>query len=66
MYQSIYYEYPNRFLIRDDEKGWLEKEYQPLFYKISEEGTLPTLDGKKAKATKRYDKEDPGIYMKRM
>jgi DNA polymerase elongation subunit (family B) len=64
MYQSIYYEYPNRFLIRDDEKGWLEKEYQPLFYKISEEGTLPTLDGKKAKATKRYDKEDPNLYEK--
>jgi DNA polymerase elongation subunit (family B) len=64
MYQAIHYEYPNQFWIRDDEKGWLEKEYQPLFYKIDKKGNLPTLDGKYAKTTKRYDKEDLELYEK--
>jgi DNA polymerase elongation subunit (family B) len=64
MYQAIHYEYPNRFWIRDDEKGWIEKEYQPLYYKLDEGGTLPTLDGKKAKAVKYYDKEDLTLYEK--
>jgi len=65
MYQAIYYDYFNKTAhLRDDELGWNSFAYQPTYYKISPTGTMPTLDGKRANPTKKFDKLDKDLYEK--
>jgi DNA polymerase elongation subunit (family B) len=62
MYQAIFYEYPNKFYLRDDEKGWVHFEHEPTYFRIDPNGKYPTLDGKMASPTKKYVKDDPDLY----
>jgi DNA polymerase elongation subunit (family B) len=60
VYQSISYNYQDRkCYLRDDEKGWLEFEYTPTYYKVDPKGKFKTLDGKIVSPTKYADKSDP-------
>lgn len=65
MYTGVYYDYLSKKAhIRDDELGWYSFEYRPTYYKLDPDGEFETLDGKRANATKKYDKEDPNLYEK--
>ena len=64
MYQAIYYDgKPNyKFHLRDDKKGWSEFQYTIPRYQIDSNGTVPTLDGKLAKAVTKYEWNDNHLY----
>jgi DNA polymerase elongation subunit (family B) len=63
MYQSIYYDRPNyTYYLRDDEKGWMDFKYTPELYRITPNGTLDTLDGKKALPVSKYEWKDNSLY----
>ena len=63
MYQSIYYDRPTyTYYLRDDEKGWLDFKYTPELYKITLNGPLETLDGKRAISVDKYDWRDTSLY----
>jgi DNA polymerase elongation subunit (family B) len=64
MYQSIYYDgKPNyKFHLRDDKKGWSEFQYTIPRYQITDNGTVPTLDGKLAKLVTKYGWNDNHLY----
>ena len=64
MYQAIYYDgKPNyKFHLRDDKKGWSEFQYTIPRYQIDSNGTIPTLDGKLAKAVTKYEWNDNHLY----
>jgi len=64
MYQAIYYDgKPNyKFHLRDDKKGWSEFQYTIPRYQIDSNGTIPTLDGKLAKAITKYEWNDNHLY----
>ena len=63
MYQSIFYDRPTyTYHLRDDEKGWLDFKYTPELYKISTDGPLETLDGKRATPTSKYEWRDISLY----
>lgn len=65
MYTAVYYDYLSKKAhIRDDELGWYSFEYRPTYYKLDPNGSYETLDGKRANATKKYDKEDASLYEK--
>ena len=63
MYQSIYYDRPTyTYHLRDDEKGWLDFKYTPELYKITADGPLETLDGKRATPVSKYEWRDTSLY----
>jgi DNA polymerase elongation subunit (family B) len=64
MYQAIFYDgKPNySFHLRDDKTGWSEFKYTIPRYQISNTGNLPTLDGKRAKLTTKYEWNDTSLY----
>jgi len=64
MYQAIFYDgKPNySFHLRDDKTGWSEFKYTIPRYQISNTGDLPTLDGKRAKLTTKYEWNDTSLY----
>ena len=63
MYQSIFYDRPTyTYHLRDDEKGWLDFKYTPELYKITTDGPLETLDGKRATPTSKYEWKDISLY----
>ena len=63
MYQSIYYDRSTyTYHLRDDEKGWLDFKYTPELYKITTDGPLETLDGKRATPTSKYEWRDTTLY----
>lgn len=65
MFQAIHYDYYTKTAyLRDDELGWQIFEYYPTYYKIDPNGEYDTLDGKKARPTQKYDREDPNLYEK--
>ena len=46
MYQAIHYDRNERkYYLRDDEKGWMEFQHQPTYYRRDEEGEYLTLFG---------------------
>jgi DNA polymerase elongation subunit (family B) len=56
MYNAAYYDRETyTYHVRDDRESWLEFKYQPTFYKISDTGKFPTLDGKMAFPTKKWE-----------
>lgn len=56
MYQAAYYcRETYTYHLRDDVSGWVDFKYQPEFYKISDNGLFPTLDGKFANPTKKWE-----------
>ena len=64
MYQAIFYEgKPNyKFHLRDDKKGWSEFKFDIPRYQIDEQGSLATLDGKRAKKVTKYEWNDNHLY----
>jgi DNA polymerase elongation subunit (family B) len=65
MYQCIYFEYPNKYFLKDDKiNEWQEFEYQPTYYYLDPNGEFNTLDGKRVSPTKKYSKDDPFLYEK--
>ena len=63
MYQAIFYDNKSyRFHLRDDKTGWSEISYTRPRYRIDDKGTIPTLDGKLAIATTKYDWKDNSYY----
>lgn len=65
MYQCIFHDYFTRTThLRDDVEGWYSFKFDPVYYKIHPEGKFPTLDGKRANATTKYNKEDLELYEK--
>ena len=63
MYQAISYNYYDKTCtIRDDEKGWVNFPYTPVYYKLDPDGEFFTLDNKKVKPVKEWNKEDPFSY----
>ena len=63
MYQAIYYDRPTyTYYLRDDEKGWLDFKYTPELYKINPNGSLETLDGKRATPIDKYEWKDTSLY----
>ena len=63
MYQAIYYDRPTyTYHLRDDEKGWLDFKYTPELYKINPNGSLETLDGKRATPIDKYEWKDTSLY----
>jgi len=63
MYQSIYYDRPTyTYYLRDDEKGWMDFKYTPELYKITPNGPLETLDGKRATPVDKYEWRDTSLY----
>jgi len=63
MYQSIYYDRSTyTYHLRDDEKGWLDFKYTPELYQIIPNGSLETLDGKRATPTIKYNWKDTSLY----
>jgi DNA polymerase elongation subunit (family B) len=68
MYQSIYYDFSTyTYYLRDDKQGWMEFQYQPTYWKRTNEwseNARPVLTGGWAVPTKKYDKEDPDLLEK--
>jgi DNA polymerase elongation subunit (family B) len=63
MYQSISYSYhTKKTVIRDDEKGWVELDYKPTYYKLDKEGEFVTLDGRRVSPTQDFDKTRPDHF----
>jgi len=65
MYQAAYYDRTSyTYHLRDDERGWIDFKYTPELYKIDPNGSLETLDGKRAIAVQKYDWKDSSLYEK--
>jgi DNA polymerase elongation subunit (family B) len=68
MYQSIYYDFSTyTYYLRDDKQGWMEFQYQPTFWKRTNEwseNARPVLTGGWAVPTKKYSKDDPDLLEK--
>jgi len=68
MYQALYYDFQTyTYHLRDDDKGWLEFQYQPTYWKRInewEDGAHPVLTGGWAVPTKKYSKDDPDLLEK--
>ena len=68
MYQALYYDFQTyTYHLRDDDKGWLEFQYQPTYWKRVnewEDGAHPVLTGGWAVPTKKYSKDDPDLLEK--
>ena len=63
MYQSISYNFhTKKTVIRDDEKGWVELDYKPTYYKLDKEGEFVTLDGRRVSPTQDCDKNRPDQF----
>jgi len=63
MYQAIYYDRSTyTYHLRDDEKGWLDFKYTPELYKITPNGSLKTLDDKRATPVDKYNWKDTSLY----
>jgi DNA polymerase elongation subunit (family B) len=63
MYQAIYYDRSTyTYHLRDDEKGWVDFKYTPELYKITPDGPLHTLDGKRATPISKYEWRDTSLY----
>jgi DNA polymerase elongation subunit (family B) len=63
MYQAIFYDRPTyTYHLRDDERGWLDFKYTPELYKITSNGSLETLDGKRATPIDKYEWRDTSLY----
>ena len=63
MYQSISYNFhTKKTVIRDDEKGWVELDYKPTYYKLDKEGEFVTLDGRRVSPTQDFDKTRPDHF----
>jgi DNA polymerase elongation subunit (family B) len=63
MYQSISHNFhTKKTIIRDDEKGWVEVDYKPTYYKLDKEGEFVTIDGRRVSPTKDFDKNHPDKY----
>jgi DNA polymerase elongation subunit (family B) len=63
MYQAIYYDRSTyTYHLRDDEKGWLDFKYTPELYQITPNGSLETLDGKRATPINKYEWKDTSLY----
>ena len=50
--------------MRDDERGWIDFRYTPELYKITPDGPLHTLDGKRATPISKYEWNDNSLYEK--
>ncbi len=68
MYQSIYYDFSTyTYYLRDDKQGWMEFQYQPTYWKRTNEWNetaRPVLTGGWAVPTKKYSKDDPDLLEK--
>ena len=68
MYQSIHYDFSTyTYYLRDDKQGWMEFQYQPTFWKRTNEwseNARPVLTGGWAVPTKKYSKDDPDLLEK--
>jgi len=68
MYQSIYYDFSTyTYYLRDDKQGWMEFQYQPTYWKRTNEWSetaRPVLTGGWAVPTKKYSKDDPDLLEK--
>jgi len=63
MYQAAFYDRSTyTYHIRDDKESWQSFKYTPELYKISPNGSLNTLDGKRANPTTKYDWKDNSLY----
>jgi DNA polymerase elongation subunit (family B) len=63
MYQAIFYDRSTyTYHLRDDNQGWIDFKYVPELYKITPDGDLKTLDGKKAIAVNKYEWKDISLY----
>ena len=63
MYQAIYYDRATyTYHLRDDERNWLDFKYTPELYKITPNGSLETLDGKRAAPVEQYNWKDTSLY----
>ena len=63
MYQALYYDRSTyTYHLRDDEKGWLDFKYTPELYKITPNGPLETLDGKRSTPVNKYEWRDTSLY----
>ena len=63
MYQAAYYDRTDySYYIKDDKTGWHNFKYTPELYQISPDGTLETLDGKRANPIKKYSWKDISLY----
>jgi DNA polymerase elongation subunit (family B) len=66
MYQAIHYDRNERkYYLRDDEKGWMEFQYQPTYYRRDEEGEYLTLFGDRVSPFRgKFDWSDPDVFEK--
>lgn len=66
MYQAIFYDRSERmYYLRDDEKHWMQFQYQPTYYRKDEEGEYLTLFGDRVSPFKgRFDWNDPNVFEK--
>jgi DNA polymerase elongation subunit (family B) len=63
MYQCAYYDRTTyTYHIRDDKRGWIDFKYTPKLYKITPNGPLKTLDGKRATPVSKYEWKDISLY----
>ena len=63
MYQAAFYDRSTyTYYLRDDERGWLDFKYTPELYQIVPNGSLETLDGKRAKPINKYEWRDTSLY----
>jgi len=63
MYQAAFYDRSTyTYHIRDDKESWQSFKYTPELYKISLNGSLNTLDGKRANPVTKYDWKDNSLY----
>ena len=63
MYQAIFFDRSTyTYYLRDDEKHWLDFKYTPELYQITPNGSLETLDGKRATPIDKYEWKDTSLY----
>jgi hypothetical protein len=63
MYQAAFYDRSTyTYHVRDDKKGWIDFKYTPELYKITPNGPLETLDGKRATPVTKYEWRDTSLY----
>ena len=63
MFQSISYNYyTKKAVIRDDEKGWVDIDYKPTYYKLDKNGEYFTMDGRAVSKCYEFDKNHPDQY----
>jgi DNA polymerase elongation subunit (family B) len=62
MYQAIYIQqgenYTKTVHLRDDNEGWITKDFRPTYYKIDPNGQYTTLDGKRVSPTNKFEKSN--------